>query len=89
MARGKLAKIAYFVYWPVALRPDPERALLISYGIGSTAKALTDTLESIANEKKNMLAKAEFPIAGLSFDDRGRIRFEDMPMRQARHDISR
>src|SRR2546428_5866063 len=38
-----------FVYWPVALHPDPKRALLISYGVGSTAKALTDTagLESI------------------------------------------
>jgi spermidine synthase len=32
-----------FVYWPVALRPDPQRALLISYGVGATAKALTDT----------------------------------------------
>jgi spermidine synthase len=32
-----------FVYWPVALHPDPERALLISFGIGNTAKALTDT----------------------------------------------
>ncbi len=32
-----------FVYWPLALRPQSERALLISYGIGSTAKALTDS----------------------------------------------
>jgi hypothetical protein len=32
-----------FVYWPVALRPDPKQALLISYGVGSTAKAMTDT----------------------------------------------
>jgi spermidine synthase len=32
-----------YVYWPVALHPDPRRALLISYGVGSTAKALTDT----------------------------------------------
>jgi spermidine synthase len=32
-----------YVYWPVALRPDPKRALLISYGVGSTAKALTET----------------------------------------------
>jgi spermidine synthase len=32
-----------FVYWPVALHPRPERALLISFGIGNTAKALTDT----------------------------------------------
>jgi spermidine synthase len=38
-----------FVYWPVALHPDPRTALLISYGVGSTAKALVDTasLESI------------------------------------------
>jgi predicted membrane-bound spermidine synthase len=32
-----------FVYWPAALHPRPERALLISFGIGNTAKALTDT----------------------------------------------
>jgi predicted membrane-bound spermidine synthase len=32
-----------FVYLPVALHPSPESALLISYGVGSTAKALTDT----------------------------------------------
>ncbi len=34
-----------FVYWPVALHPGIERTLLISYGIGNTAKALTDTRE--------------------------------------------
>jgi predicted membrane-bound spermidine synthase len=32
-----------FVYWPVALHPGPREALLISYGVGSTAKALVDT----------------------------------------------
>ena len=32
-----------FVYWPVALHPAPRKALLISYGVGSTAEALTDT----------------------------------------------
>jgi spermidine synthase len=32
-----------FVYWPMALKPDAERALLISYGVGETAKALTET----------------------------------------------
>ena len=32
-----------FVYWPVALQPEARSALLISYGIGGTAKALTDT----------------------------------------------
>jgi spermidine synthase len=38
-----------YVYWPVALRPDPRDALLISYGVGSTASALVDTrsLETI------------------------------------------
>ncbi len=38
-----------FVYWPIALHPDAKRALLISYGVGATAEALTDTagLESI------------------------------------------
>jgi predicted membrane-bound spermidine synthase len=29
-----------FVNWAVAVRPEPRRALLISYGIGSTASAL-------------------------------------------------
>lgn len=32
-----------FVYWPLALHPKPKDALLISYGVGSTAKALTDS----------------------------------------------
>lgn len=31
-----------YVYWPMAVHPDLKRALLISYGLGSTAKALTD-----------------------------------------------
>lgn len=32
-----------FVYLPAAMHGDLRRALLISYGVGSTAKALTDT----------------------------------------------
>jgi len=38
-----------FVYLPMALNPDAKTALLISYGVGSTGKALTNTasLESI------------------------------------------
>jgi predicted membrane-bound spermidine synthase len=32
-----------YVYLPVALHPGPKRGLVISYGLGSTAKALTDT----------------------------------------------
>ncbi len=38
-----------YVYWPLAVKPDSKDALLISYGVASTAKALTDSsnLESI------------------------------------------
>jgi len=38
-----------FVYWPMAVHPDLKRALLICYGVGNTAKAMTDskTLETI------------------------------------------
>ena len=38
-----------YVYWALAVNPDIRRALLISYGVGTTAKALVDTrpLESI------------------------------------------
>jgi spermidine synthase len=38
-----------FVWWPVALHPAPKNALLICHGLGTTARALTDTraLESI------------------------------------------
>ncbi|MBW2292506.1 MAG: fused MFS/spermidine synthase [Deltaproteobacteria bacterium] len=32
-----------YVYLPVAIHPDPKNALVISFGLGSTAKALTDT----------------------------------------------
>jgi len=32
-----------FVYWPMAVRPDLKHALLIAYGVGNTAKAMTDT----------------------------------------------
>ncbi len=33
----------FFVYLPQALHPDIRKVLLVSYGVGSTAKALTDT----------------------------------------------
>jgi spermidine synthase len=35
----------HFVYLPLALHPAPKDALLISYGVGVTAKALTDSRE--------------------------------------------
>ena len=38
-----------YVFLPVAIHPDPRRALLISFGLGTTASALVDTrgLEAI------------------------------------------
>jgi spermidine synthase len=38
-----------YVYWPMAIHPNLKRALLICYGVGNTAKALTDSksLETI------------------------------------------
>jgi predicted membrane-bound spermidine synthase len=32
-----------YVYWPAAVHPSLSRALLLSYGVGSTARALADT----------------------------------------------
>jgi spermidine synthase len=32
-----------YVYWPMAVHPNLKHALLIAYGVGSTAKALTDS----------------------------------------------
>jgi spermidine synthase len=37
-----------FVWLPVALHPEPRTALVISYGLGTTARALTDTRELTA-----------------------------------------
>ncbi|HYM60066.1 MAG TPA: spermidine synthase [Thermoanaerobaculia bacterium] len=41
--------MSLFVHLPMAFHPDARRALLISYGVGTTAKALTETrsLQSI------------------------------------------
>ena len=46
MANTNLSSHRYmklFVYLPIALHPEPRTALLISYGVGGTARALTDT----------------------------------------------
>ncbi|MBI5572127.1 MAG: spermidine synthase [Desulfomonile tiedjei] len=40
---GSRRYMQYFVYLPVALHADPKDALLICYGVGATAKALTET----------------------------------------------
>jgi len=74
-----------FVYLPIAVHPTPRHALLISYGVGSTAKALTDTkgLETIdvVDISKDVLEmgrivygdSAEHPLR----DPRVRVHIED------------
>jgi len=42
---GSRRYMKLYVYMPVALHQAPRKALLISYGVGSTAKALTDMEE--------------------------------------------
>lgn len=74
-----------FVYLPVALHPRPRSALLISYGVGVTAQALTDTagLESIdvVDISADVLdaARSVHPVPGpMPLDDpRVRIHIED------------
>jgi predicted membrane-bound spermidine synthase len=74
-----------FVYLPVALHPAPRRALLISYGVGSTAKALADTREleridvvDISREILDM-ATVVFPDPATNplRDPRARVHVED------------
>ena len=73
-----------YVYLPVAIHPDLREALLISYGVGSTAKALTDTagLEridvvdispEILATSRLLFAPDEDPLA----DPRVRVHVED------------
>jgi predicted membrane-bound spermidine synthase len=73
-----------YVYLPVAIHPRLRDALLISYGVGSTAKALTDTTEleridvvdispEILATSRLLFAAAEDPLA----DPRVRVHVED------------
>lgn len=74
-----------FVYLPVALRPESRTALLISFGVGSTAKALVDTrsLQSIdvVDISRDILEMSAivFPDASKSplADPRVRVHVED------------
>ena len=74
-----------FAYWPLALHPDARRALLISYGVGSTAKSLVDSaqLESIdvVDISREILEMSDliYPAAGEHplRDPRVRVHVED------------
>jgi spermidine synthase len=48
-AFGARRYMKLFFYWPMAVHPDLRQVLLIAYGVGNTAKAMTDagSLESI------------------------------------------
>ncbi len=56
-----------FVYLPVAIHPGMRRALLISYGVGSTARALTETRElehiDVVDISRDILEMAPLAIA--------------------------
>ncbi len=74
-----------YVYWPMAVHPDLRRALLIGYGVGNTAKAMTDSasLETIdvVDLSRDILAmnrlvypnEADLPL----HDPRVRVHIED------------
>lgn len=74
-----------FVYWPVALNPRIERAVLISYGAGTTARGLADTagLKSIdvVDISREILATAPLlfppPQSTPLQDPRVRVHIED------------
>jgi len=73
-----------YVYWPVAVRPAMKSALVISFGVGSTAKALADTraLETIdvVDTSRDVLemSRAVFPPGEHPLDDpRVRVHIED------------
>jgi predicted membrane-bound spermidine synthase len=54
-----------YVYWPLAVRPDTESALLISFGVGSTAKALTDSKQlrsiDVVDISRDVLEMSDIP----------------------------
>jgi len=73
-----------YVYWALAVNPSARKALLVSYGIGTTAKALTDSrqLESIdvVDISRDILESGPiaFPGARPPLDDpRVRVHVED------------
>jgi predicted membrane-bound spermidine synthase len=74
-----------FVYLPVAVHPRPGRALLVSYGLGSTARALADTASlqaiDVVDVSRNIIeaTRAVYPEPGSHplDDPRVRLHIED------------
>ena len=74
-----------FAYLPVALHPAPRHALLISYGVGSTARALADTREleriDVVDISREILESSSVvfpnPATNPLLDPRVRVHVED------------
>ena len=74
-----------YVYWPMAVHPAIRRALLIGYGVGNTAKAMTDSpsLDSIdlVDLSRDILSMAPIvfpnPAAAPLNDPRMHVHIED------------
>jgi len=72
-----------YVYLPLALRPDSRDALLISFGVGSTAKALTDSVNlehvDVVDISRDILALSSvvYPEGNPLGDERVRVHVED------------
>jgi spermidine synthase len=73
-----------YVYWALAVNPSARRALLIGYGVGTTAKALTDTrqLDSIdvVDISRDVLESGPLAFPGTQpplSDPRVRVHVED------------
>lgn len=76
--------MSLYAYWALAVNPSARKALLISYGIGTTAKALTDSrqLESIdvVDISRDILALGPLAFPGTRpplSDPRVRVHVED------------
>jgi len=76
--------MALFVHWGIALKPEARRALLISYGVGTTAQALVETrsLESIevVDISRDILEMGRLVFPGRAYpldDPRVRAHVED------------
>jgi len=73
-----------YVYLPVALHPQPQRALVVSYGLGSTAKAVADSksfesidVVDISREILEMSALVHSEEESPLFDPRVQVHVED------------
>ena len=49
--------MALYVWWPVAVHPAPRRALQISYGLGTTTRALVETRAAGADRHRGHLGR--------------------------------